>query len=56
MLLSHFKLRAALSASSRLIGRTLFHDTQLWLDTAASTFKMIYKDSPDKIPPLPYSK
>jgi hypothetical protein len=29
---------------------------KLWLDTAASIFKMIYKDSADKLPPLPYSK
>jgi hypothetical protein len=29
---------------------------KLWLDTAASIFKMIYKDSPDKLPPLPYTK
>lgn len=29
---------------------------KLWLDTAASIFKMIYKDGPNKLPPLPYSK
>jgi hypothetical protein len=29
---------------------------KLWLDTAASIFKMIYKDGPDKLPPLPYTK
>jgi hypothetical protein len=29
---------------------------KLWLDTAASIFKMIYKDGPNKLPPLPYTK
>jgi hypothetical protein len=29
---------------------------KLWLDTAASIFKMIYKDGPNKLPPPPYTK
>jgi hypothetical protein len=29
---------------------------KLWLDIAASIFKMIYKDGPNKLPPLPYTK
>ena len=29
---------------------------KLWLDTAASIFKMIYKDSPNKLPLPPYMK
>jgi hypothetical protein len=28
-------------------------ERKLWLDTAASIFKMIYKDGPNKLPPLP---
>jgi hypothetical protein len=29
---------------------------KLWLDTAASIFKMIYKDGSNKLPPPPYTK